>query len=458
MSVQFHRRAPVATGWKNILSSGSYSPAVLALAIYTFLLLSRLPELFWFLAIVRPILVLAVVSVALAWALPGSPLRPILAASESRAALCLFALAAASVPTSVWPGESLRFVLFAFSKTILFFFLLLHCVRSSKHLRSLIWSFTGAHLALAFGVVFLSVQERARLTGTYDPNDLAFVLVCALPVAVMLMVVERGWRRYATVPFVFLALVAIIMTKSRGGLVTLVVVGVILLVKLPLRNPLLPVGLVIASLLVFALFAPQSYWDRMATIGWGNDETTSERARELGEAPPSAAKAYESSGLSVRWQVWQTGIRLMLENPIFGVGASNFLVAEGGETFAGVGMWKAAHNVYLQIGAELGVPALVVFLYLLYRSIKNCRTVIRVARGTPELQYYLWMAHGFEAAMYGYIIGGAALNHGYANILYYLVAMSTLLKWVTFRDLARVRKAEPGRDPAQNLAWWKVPR
>ncbi len=424
------------------MARGTASPASATLAIYTFLLLSRLPELFSFIGVFRPIILLALATIALAWALPRARIQAVLAAPESRAVLAIFALALASIPTSHWPGESFRAAVFNFPKTLVFFFLLLYCIRGLRELRYLVWAFVGSVAALELGVLLFNVQERVRITGTYDPNDLAFVMVCTLPMAIMLLMVERGPRRYAMIPIVLLGLVTIIMTKSRGGFITLIVVGAIVLAKLPARIALLRSGLVIGGILVFSLFAPQSYWERITTI-WGGAEGVQD--------------GYVKEGFSPRWDLWMTGIRLMLENPILGVGVNAFAVAESGQTF-GRGTF-AAHNSFTQIGAELGIFGLALFVYLLYRTIRNYRTVIRVARSVPQLRYHLWTAHGLETGAYGYIVAGAALNHAYSNILYYLLAMSVVLKWVTQRDRARLNKSEGQESgPVHPLPWWKVPR
>jgi len=442
MSVPLQSRVSTSAGWRALLAPGSASPAAIALAIYTFLLLSRLPELFSFIGVFRPIILLALATIAFAWALPRARMPAVLGAPESRAVLAIFALALASVPTSHWPGGSFRYAVFAFSKTVLFFFLILYCVRGFMELRNLVWAFVGSVAALELGVLLFNVKERVRITGTYDPNDLAFVMVCALPMTIMLLMLEQGLRRYAMIPIALLGLVTIIMTKSRGGFITLIVVGAIVLAKLPARIALVRSVLVIGGILVFALFAPQSYWDRITTI-WGGEE--------------EVQNDYLKGGFTPRWDLWMTGIRLMLENPILGVGVNAFAIAESGQTF-GRGTF-AAHNSFTQIGAELGIFGLALFVYLLYRAIRNYRTVIRVTQSVPQLRYHLWTAHGLETGVYGYIIAGAALNHAYSNILYYLVAMSVVLKWAAQRERARLSKAEPGHErPAHSLPWWKVPR
>jgi O-antigen ligase len=429
-----------------------------ALAIYTFLLISRLPELFSFIGVFRPVLLVALLTVALAWTLPRTRLTAVLDAPETRAVLGIYVLVMASIPTSYWPGASLRFAVFNFSKTVLFFFLLLYCIRTFRELRNCVLAFVGSAATLELGTLLFNVKERVRITGMYDPNDLAFVMVCTLPVAIMLLIVERPLWRYAMIPIVPLALVTIIMTKSRGGFIALLAVGAITLGKLPSRVPLLRTGLVVGGVLVFALLAPQSYWDRITTI-WGEDEPQVEAQIQSSGAPGHVE--YVQQGFSTRWRLWLTGLQLMLEHPILGVGASAFAMAEHGQTFekgSGLHGWKGAHNSFTQVGAELGILGLVLFVYLLYRTIRNYRMVIRVAGPVPQLRYQLWAAHGLEAATYGYIIAGAAINQGYSAILYYLVAMSMLMKWGVLRDRAQLDNEVSSQAPLGSLPWWRAPR
>jgi O-antigen ligase len=336
-------------------------------------------------------------------------------------------------------------MVFSYSKTIIFFFLLLYCIRAISEFRQLTWAFVGAIASLELAALLAKVQGRVRITSTYDPNDLAFVMVCALPIAVALFPIARGLLRFALPAVVVLALMTIIMTQSRGGFVSLLVVGPLLLVKIPSRNPFLKVGIVVAGVLVFALFAPTSYWDRISTI-WGSEDR------------PKLSDQYLEGGLATaRLEVWKTGFRFMLENPIAGVGIGSFQFAEG-MTHKG-GPWFAPHNSFLQMGAELGVAGLALFLFILYRAVRNCREVIRIARRDRRLTYHLSMAHGIEIAVYGYAVGAVALTQAYSDILYLLVGMSVLLKWLTPKPGNHPKSAlSPSPSPASSRPWWRAPR
>src|SRR5258708_33328068 len=78
---------------------------------------------------------------------------------------------------------------------------------------------------------------------------------------------------------------------------------------------------------------------------------------------------YNHTSETGRMQIWSRGIGYMLANPLLGVGPNNFPAAEG--TLSplaerqqyGIGVrWNAAHNSFVQIGAELGLPGLTLFV------------------------------------------------------------------------------------------------
>jgi O-antigen ligase len=186
--------------------------------------------------------------------------------------------------------------------------------------------------------------------------------------------------------------------------------------------------------------APQSYWDRITTT-WSSEGVTD---------------GYLKGGLeTARWELWKTGMGIMMRNPILGVGAGNFAVAEG-ETHAH-GKWTAPHNSYIQIGAELGLGGLALFMFLLYRTVRNYRDVVRLTRRDRRLQYYYRLASGLEVSTYAYIIGALPLSQAYSEIFYFLVATSVLFRHMILRRLARSADGESGAAAGRvSLPWWKA--
>ena len=73
------------------------------------------------------------------------------------------------------------------------------------------------------------------------------------------------------------------------------------------------------------------------------------------------------------------GIRLMTQNPLTGVGIGIFAIAEGSsrkDTGGPKEPWKTAHNSFIQIGGELGVGGLILFILLIYYLFKSLRKII----------------------------------------------------------------------------------
>jgi O-antigen ligase len=391
------------------------SPAATALAIYTLVVIGRIPDFF---PSFRLALLTLAATITLALLLPRAKGPKLLQSSEVHAALTLFVFAALTIPLSVWPGGSFDHIIDMHSKVVLFFLLLIHCVRSLSEAASIVWGALGANLVLAISALFSSPQGRVYVTGTYDPNDIASIMACTMPLATFLSIESRGLARYLAATIAILAVLIIILTESRGGFITLAVIGIILLFRVPSRSLLLRVVFILSSLLLFGAFASESYWQRMATI-WGGSE------------PEGTLTEYDRGGIyEARWTLWIAGLHLMLQNPLTGVGAGAYEIAEG-VSHSGLGKWSTAHNSFIQVGAELGLPGLILFIFLLYSAIRNCRMVIGRARHDSLLNPYLWLANGLEISLYGYIIAGFSLSHGYSWLLYFLLGMSVVLKYLT---------------------------
>jgi O-antigen ligase len=86
---------------------------------------------------------------------------------------------------------------------------------------------------------------------------------------------------------------------------------------------------------------------------------------------------------------WQAALDMIASNPLFGVGAGNYPAVY--EQFA-IGPWVEAlghaHNLYLNVAAEMGIPALFVYLsFLLTAIIYTLRWLVKSARPSASV---LW--------------------------------------------------------------------
>jgi O-antigen ligase/tetratricopeptide (TPR) repeat protein len=216
----------------------------------------------------------------------------------------------------------------------------------------------GGRLALALGGVLAlagaleslwAVREYAasarqipdwRVFGSFfNPNMLAGYLVMVVPVCLAFLGRVGGPARWLVGLLAFLPLPALMLTGSRGGLAAGVVSVAAFLAlawwnRVVDRRLLARVGgaLVVAAL-IFML------------VSWHAGGT-----RIAGGGPENI----EHSG-SFREHLWLDTITMIRERPGRGYGLGTFVWEHGPS--ATVGFTRLAHNSYLQLGAECGLPA-----------------------------------------------------------------------------------------------------
>jgi O-antigen ligase len=327
-----------------------------------------------------------------------------------------------SVPGSLAPGHSFDFVFSNFMKTVLMYLVVAGAVRGLRDVERLAGVYLFGAAAYA-GVVIsrfdLGSGDDWRLGHLYyyDANDFATFVVTAMPFGLYFLCAGRRSlvRALAAVGLAVLT-VGFVRAGSRGGLLALVtVVGFIVwrYTGITLRWRL---GVTALVALVLVLTASPRYWEQMRL---GLTESDYNFTEETG-----------------RIQVWQRGMGYMLQNPILGVGPNNFEVAEGTlSPFAarqqlGFGVrWTPAHNSYVQVGAELGIPGLVVFVAIIASAFGALRRSSRSAGADPQRSPQLMQA--LTASLIGFVVGAFFLSLAYHEILYTLVALAVGLERVT---------------------------
>ena len=77
---------------------------------------------------------------------------------------------------------------------------------------------------------------------------------------------------------------------------------------------------------------------------------------------------------SQRIEIWGKSLSSIKEKPLLGVGIGNFPVVLGQDLFLSKA-GSSAHNLYLQIASEMGLPALVIFMWFIFvlfnKTLKN---------------------------------------------------------------------------------------
>src|SRR5690349_13826563 len=200
----------------------------------------------------------------------------------------------------------------------------------------------------AIGIASLyTVREWQKAGFTYyrpgyvagDANFYAAATLLTLPLSYYLAR-EKGspLRRLFCWGCLAITAMGFVSASSRGGLVGLGLAVAYMLVRSEKR-----LGLMISAGLLFVvmLFSPISPIMRALHPQYG-DEASAETHKIL----------------------WTTALQVIRQNPFLGIGLGNFK-AKTAELHVLVNNSAMAHNTYLEYAAELGLPALLIFLAVL---------------------------------------------------------------------------------------------
>jgi O-antigen ligase len=390
---------------------GRDSPAFGALLAFLFVLLIAPQNQVPALASLRPALIAAVLAVATC--LGGRFLRRerlSVATPGRRLAAALGGWALLTIPLSFWPGGSVNVFLDLYLKALALFWLLANLVDTPERLRAVAVALTAMGVPLAVTGVrnyasgaFVDDSGIKRIEGyssglAGNPNDLALVLNLLLPMALGLALGRRG-PQGRVLAFLAAAVLAmgVVITFSRAGFITLVATVLAYLFKLFGRGRAAPAAAVALIAFLALPLLPEGYVSRVASI-------TSVESDPTGSAQK-------------RWADTQAALRILPERPILGAGLGMNILAlndERGTT------WTAVHNVYLQLGVELGLPGLALFVALLGTSLRSARRAQRVARRSADFELY-HLAEGIEVALLAFAISGFFYPVAY-HFYFYLIA------------------------------------
>jgi probable O-glycosylation ligase (exosortase A-associated) len=335
------------------------------------------------------------------------------ASTEVALALTLVFWAVVTVPFSEWPGGSVHMLLDHYLKAVAFFWLLATIITSAERLRILAWALslcaiplavTGVYNYLAGEYLYTNVRGFYRISGylgregsglTANPNDLALMLNLIIPISGALAFGTRGMWRAVAIGSMVVSVAAVIVTFSRAGFLTLAAMFVMLLVVLVRRrSPGLAMGLLLLALAVPPLL-PSGYADRLSTI------TNMEEDR--------------TGSAQGRWRDLQVAAEVVAHHPILGVGVGQDMIVLN--EFRNRDTWRSVHNAYLQYAVDLGIPGLVLFVWLNLACYLTAQRVQRRASLEPGMQRLAHLAAGVQISLVAFTV--AAMFHPIAYQFYF---------------------------------------
>lgn len=339
----------------------------------------------------------------------------------------------ASVPMGLYQGKSIQFLSLTYLCTVFLFLLVSQCVRRFRTLEQM--ATTLMVMTFMLGVAIIVIPKRivtdtgfrSSVSDTYDANDLAVVFAMGIP-----FVFYTAWRggfltKILGIMVTLLAAYGIHLTGSRGGLIALATVFLYMVLRVKEIGSLLRSTL-IGVFILGALAATQtSTFQQLILAVNGKD--------------------YNTSAEDGRLQVWKRGLGYIATHPIVGVGIVCFEEAEGllsGRSTTARGIrWTAAHNSYIQVCAEVGIPAFICWILMIgssFTELRRQRRLLLEWSDDIEVRRMLFYRGMVETSLCAYVVGAFFLSLGYFVYLYLVVAIVVAMSVITNEKVAQLEE------------------
>lgn len=281
--------------------------------------------------------------------------------------------------------------------------------------------------------------DLSRTGGTFgDPNYLAAVLVVGLALGAAFASLRSllPVLRVGAMITCVLCVGGILLSVSRGGLIALaiaLIAGMMIAGQWRGRLAALSALIAVVTIGYFAFYA----------------------------SPAAVQHLTQNNGGSGRTDIWAVGWRMVQAHPLDGVGAGNFPIASrayllrpGLTTHAQyiLDSPKVAHNTYLELLAEGGLPALLLFAAIVAASLRCMQLAWRGFRTSGDQQMEL-ISYALFAGLLGLLAASFFVSEEYSKQLWILLAFGPFLLRIS--TLPRDRDAG---DPARDVLRPKLPK
>lgn len=306
-------------------------------------------------------------------------------------------------------------------KIVLPVFIGLTVIDSTAKLRQLAWTIVCAqgYVAFEMNVSYFSGFNTLALNGfgSLDNNSAAIALVTGLGSAFFLgMQSDKLWQKGLAFGLAGLMAHAVQFSMSRGGMLAMIIAGTTAFLVIP-KRPRHYVGFILAGLL--ALMS-------------AGDEV---RARFFSAFEKKEGKREESA--QSRLDLWRDCWDVMKKQPVMGCGPNHWpLVAPN----YGWPLGKEAHSLWMQVGAELGFPGLILLASFYLTCMTKCwwlcwrRTIV----SDP------WIKIGAQmtlAGLTGFVVSAQFVSLESLEIPYYTALLgAAALKLHSLNEVQRIRQ------------------
>lgn len=270
-------------------------------------------------------------------------------------------------------------------------------------------------IACSIGLIAVKGGLFAIVTGfahrIYGPPGTQFEENNAFAVAVLIAIpllllwykeTKNQWIRYGIVGAVPLMIASSLSSWSRGAMLTLGVLGIMLLWHSKRKWLIVPVMLI--GVFAAFKFLPEDWFGRMATI----------ENYQLDESAMS------------RIEAWRDGWYHTLDHPIAGAGFEGWMYVTKRD-------W---HSSFVEMFSEHGFIAFAIWMSLILGTLYNLTMLPRKTRRIEGMEWVGNYCYSVRMSMICYMVGTAFLGLSYWDLLYHLIFISVLIKQFALQELS----------------------
>jgi O-antigen ligase len=307
---------------------------------------------------------------------------------------------------------------------LLMFFVTVTLIDSPRRLRRVLLVLIGA---VAFASLYI-IRDWQKYHGFYDsyrpsgaagdPNYFCLTAVACLPVAVYLAFERRSLlQRVFCVGCVVITIIAVLLGASRGGFLGMAAIGILMAWRAR-RKRVLTLTAIFLVLVVPGLVYPTSPLRRLL-----------------------APTATDSSNAKARTDVWAGGVRIVAENAVFGIGLGRFKSVIEQYEKDDQEVITMAHNTYLEIAAEMGIPMFCIWMLIFGSAI----TILQRAReraAKARVSVILPAATAIQTGLVGMLPCIAFISAEFEKDLWLFVFLSIAVYSLALRCRPRPERQE----------------
>lgn len=290
-------------------------------------------------------------------------------------------------------------------KIFVMFFLSMRVIREFSQIKALfiIAAGTLGYIAYEMNALYLFQGRLDIYTHGYgglDNNGAGLMIAMGVPLAYFLWHGQKQWWRWIFLAMLPLFLHAILMSYSRGAMLSLLLATPLIVIRS--RNKKMMLVVLTGLLLLVPVLAGQEIRDRFFTI---DNYQTDESANS-------------------RFDSWKAAIKIVQDYPIFGAGIrnSNLISNQYGADMEG----RTIHSLYLQIAADSGFPALGLYLAILFIAWSTLRQFQKQYQHTQSsnMQMAYNVACGLEVSLVIFSVGAVFLSLETFELPYLLILLA----------------------------------